>query len=280
MDSQGKLVGGLNSGYMHYIDECVKSITEEIVSKKKQNIFSSFVPHDVLNEKIWLENGLLNSRVRLRLLDLADDFFDTLDIKWVEVKDIILTGSLANYNWSKYSDLDVHILIDFKDVDEKIELVSNYLSAKKKIWNEKHEDIKIYGFPVEMYVQDINEEHVSSGIYSLEKNEWLIKPKKEDFESIQINKPFISKKVHEIVEKIDKFSELVNKYDDDYHLEKLSNRVKNLFDKIKGARKEGLKTSGEYSSFNIIFKVLRRNGYLEKLYDLKTKTYDKIKSLK
>ena len=131
-----------------------------------------------------------------------------------------------------------------------------------------------------MYVQDINEDHVSSGVYSLEKNEWVVKPEKENFENIKINKSYINKKVNEIVEKVDKLYELVENHDDDYHLEKLSEKVKKLFDKIKGARKEGLKTSGEYSSFNIIFKVLRRNGYLEKLCDLKTKTYDKIKSLK
>lgn len=278
MGYDGMLVGDLNDGYMHYVEECINEINANPKNNKKCSL-SSFIPHDKLNERIWLPNGYINSRVRLRLLDLADDFFDSLDIDWVEVKDIILTGSLANFNWSKFSDLDVHILIDYKDVDEKTNLVSNYLSAKKNLWNEQHDNLKIYGFPVEMYVQDINEEHISSGVYSLEKNEWAIKPDKENFENIHLNKAFISKKVNEIIYKINKLSDKINKCDDEYQLEGLAKKVKTLFDKIKGARKEGLKKSGEYNSFNIIFKVLRRIGALDKIYELKIKTYDKMNSL-
>lgn len=278
MGYDGMLVGDLNDGYMHYVEECINEINANPKNNKKCSL-SSFIPHDKLNERIWLPNGYINSRVRLRLLDLADVFFDSLDIDWVEVKDIILTGSLANFNWSKFSDLDVHILIDYKDVDEKTNLVSNYLSAKKNLWNEQHDNLKIYGFPVEMYVQDINEEHISSGVYSLEKNEWVIKPDKENFENIHLNKAFISKKVNEIIYKINKLSDKINKCDDEYQLEGLAKKVKALFDKIKGARKEGLKKSGEYNSFNIIFKVLRRIGALDKIYELKIKTYDKMNSL-
>ncbi len=40
--------------------------------------------------------------VRERLLVIAYEFIDFLDIDIV-VTDIILTGSLSNYNWSKYS---------------------------------------------------------------------------------------------------------------------------------------------------------------------------------
>ena len=45
-------------------------------------------------------------------------------------------------------------------------------------------------------------------------------------------------------------------------------------------RKIGLEEDGEMSVGNIVFKVCRRLGYLDKLYDLKTKTYDFIKSIK
>ena len=278
---------------IHYIDETIDVVmneTKDGISITKSDILnmmeskkvdlSSFIPQDELNSKVWDEDGYLNSRVRLRLLDIADAFVDTLDIDWVEIDDIILTGSLANYNWSKFSDFDVHIIIDFKKVDERSDFVSNYFNSKKKIWNNEHDSLKIYGFPVELYVQDKNEEHTSSGIYSLEKNEWIKKPEKETFENIKLNKKFIKQKSQDFIDAIESLSNKIEKEDDEHKLEVLSRKVKYVFDKIKGLRKEGLKKSGEFNSFNIIFKVLRRMGYIDTLYNLKLNTYDKIKSLK
>lgn len=278
---------------IHYIDETIDEVmneTKDGISITKSDILnmmeskkvdlSSFIPQDELNPKVWDEDGYLNSRVRLRLLDIADAFVDTLDVDWVEIDDIILTGSLANYNWSKFSDFDVHIIIDFKKVDERSDFVSNYFNSKKKIWNNEHDSLKIYGFPVELYVQDKNEEHTSSGIYSLEKNEWIMKPEKETFENVKLNKKFIKQKSQDFIDAIESLSNKIEKEDDEHKLEVLSRKVKYIFDKIKGLRKEGLKKSGEFNSFNIIFKVLRRMGYIDTLYNLKLNTYDKIKSLK
>lgn len=256
-----------------------KSDILNMMESKKVDL-SSFIPQDELNSKVWDEDGYLNSRVRLRLLDIADAFVDTLDIDWVEIDDIILTGSLANYNWSKFSDFDIHIIIDFNEVDERTDFVSNYFNSKKKIWNNEHDSLKIYGFPVELYVQDKNEEHTSSGIYSLEKNEWIKKPEKETFENVKLNKKFIKQKSQDFIDAIESLSKKIEKEDDEYKLEVLSKKVKYIFDKIKGLRKEGLKKSGEFNSFNIIFKVLRRMGYIDALYNLKLNTYDKIKSIK
>lgn len=274
------------------IDKCIGIVIENELNKVKNNTnkkniiesikvdLSSFTPQEELNSKVWDDDGLLNSRVRLRLLDIADTFIDGLDIDWVKIDDIILTGSLANYNWSKFSDFDVHIVLDFKEVDERTDFVSNYFNSKKKIWNNEHDNLKIYGFPVELYVQDSNEEHTSSGVYSLEKNKWLVKPTKETFENIKLNKKFIRLKTVDFIENFEKLSKAIDKETDEYKLEVLSKKVKYLFDKIKGLRKEGLKKSGEFNSFNIIYKVLRRMGYIDAIYNLKLNTYDKIKTLK
>lgn len=268
----------------NYILENIEYLIDEITEKSKKEIkkfpLSSIMPQDELNPKIWLDNGLLNSRVRLRLLDIADEFIENLEIDWVEIKDIILTGSLANYNWSKYSDFDLHIIIDFNDIiGEHNELVSDYVNSKKKIWNNEHDTLKIYGFPIEIYVQDINETHSSSGVYSLEKNEWLIKPQRSNFENVSINKNYIKRKINDIIDIIDGLHKNIKKEEDEYKLEELSKKVKGLFDKLRGLRKDSLKKDGEYGEFNIIYKLLRRLGYLDKLYDLKLSTYDKIKSL-
>lgn len=222
----------------------------------------------------------MNSRVRLRLMDIADDFIDTLDVDWVKPKDIILTGSLANYNYSKYSDFDLHVVIDFEEVDDRVNFVKEYFDAKKKLWNEQHENLKIYGYPVELYVQDSNEFHNASGVYSLNLNAWIRKPSENGIESIKLNKFYIKEKVLKLINKIDELCELADTETDEYKLEEVAEKANALFKKIRSARKIGLKRGGEMDSFNIIFKCLRRFGYIGKLADLKTRTYDKLFSIK
>ena len=93
---------------------------------------SSFHDNDVLDPKFWFDGGkTLDSKVRLKLLNIADSFWDSLNIDFASPKDIILTGSICNYNWSKYSDIDLHIVVDFLDIDDNTDLVYDYFMAKK-----------------------------------------------------------------------------------------------------------------------------------------------------
>lgn len=269
-------------GYAHLVNDNLN----EILSENNYNevnasdiSLSTFKPQDELNPKFWV-NKLLNSRVRLRLLDIADNFIDELEIDWVKPYDIILTGSLTNYNWSKYSDIDLHIIYKFDEIDEKVNLVKDYLDSKRKLWNDKHDNLKIYGYPIEIYVQDKNEIHKSSGVYSLERNEWIIEPNKDNIKPIQLDKFFIKEKAAKIMNSIDV---LCNKYNDnlnDYELNIIGKEAKNVFKKIKYIRKHDLSINGEMSNGNLIYKILRRSGYIDKIVNIITKTYDLIKSIK
>ena len=282
IDSYASVIDEEIESYFSTLNEKECNEPKEIVLTKKDLIdkldLSSFKPQKELNPKIWVK-GLLNSRVRLRLLDIADDFISRLPINHSLVDDIILTGSLANYNWSRYSDFDLHILIDFKSVDKRIEFVKDYFDTKKKEWNSDHENLKIYGFPVEIYVQDTNEVHTASGIYSIEKNQWIVKPEKNSIKAIKLDKFFIKSKTLKLINVISSLEDEIEHTDDDEKLRILSKKVKNVFDKIKGSRKDGLKKSGEMNPYNIIYKLLRRLGYISILLDLKAKTYDKINSI-
>lgn len=257
-----------------------ENIESEIVNPEDVDL-SSFSIKKNLNPKFW-KNGVLDSRIRMKLLDIADDFIEFLGVDWAKPEDITMTGSLANFNWDEnYSDIDLHIIMDYSDVDERTEFVSNYFYSQKKLWNEEHSDITIMGFPVEVFVQDVNERHDSSGVYSLEKNKWLIEPEREKLASSKVNKAFIKDKVSEYMNKIDKLEYLLNKSkDDEYRLRRVMEKSDNLFDKIKGERKIGFERSGgkEINNYNIVFKALKRNGYLEKLYNLKCASYNKYKS--
>jgi len=242
---------------------------------------SSFNIKRELNPKFW-KNNLLDSRIRLKLLDIAEDFIDFLGVDWVKPDDIIMTGSLANFNWNKkYSDIDLHVLMDFSKVDKRTDFVKKYFDSLKNQWNEEHGDLKIFGFPVEVYVQDTNEEHASSGVYSLDKNEWLTEPKREKLANAKVNKSLIRSKVAKYIDYIDElYNEYKEKSNDEYKIEKISKAANKLWDAIKNERKSELNNGkSEISNGNIVFKCLRRLNYLDKLYNLKTQTYDNLNSL-
>jgi hypothetical protein len=233
---------------------------------------SSFEVQKSLNPKIWGSDGKLNPDVKKQLLIIAEDFMDSLDIPWVEYSDVIFTGSLANYNWSEFSDIDLHVLLNRASISDNSELVEEYLANKKKIWNDEH-DIKIHGYDIECYAQDANEKHTSSGVYSIERDKWLVIPSKE---KPRIDKNMVKRKASDIMSKIDEIIDLNSK---GKHQDVLTqNEI--LWDKIKKMRQSGLDRAGEFSYENIVFKVLRRTGYLEKLNDVKIDSYDTLNSIK
>lgn len=242
---------------------------------------SSFNIKRNLNPKFWKDERL-DSRVRMRLLDIADDFIEFLGIDWVKPEDIIITGSIANFNWNKkYSDIDLHIIINFDDVDERKEFVKQYFDSQKKLWNEQHGDIRVCGFPVELYVQDVDEEAVSSGVYSLEKDKWIETPDIKKISRGTVHTPKIRKKVSEYTVRIDSLIETYEANKDDEHsLDKIYDAAEKLFDSIKSMRKNALeKTNNEYCDGNLIFKTLRRLGYIEKIVKLKQEVYNKKMSM-
>jgi DNA-binding Lrp family transcriptional regulator len=226
----------------------------------------SFRVKDELNPKIW-DDFKIDDEVREDLLKIAEDFYASTDLE-ADVEDIVLTGSLANYNWSeKYSDYDLHILIDFTNVNDAVELVKKYVDSAKSIWNKEH-DIKIKGYEVEVYIQDVSEPHKSTGVFSLLNNKWNVKPEEFDFEP---DEDTIAEKGKSVMMMVDELEEQVNEDKYDAFLEK----VQKVWEKVKNYRKSGLESEGgELSMGNLVFKFLRRNGYIGKIIDLKRKSYD------
>jgi len=227
-----------------------------------------------LNPKVWDTNGktyTMKSEIRNGLLKIAYEYLDFLDVNII-VTDIILTGSLANYNWSKYSDFDLHIVANFNQYPEnQKELYEKLFSLKKMIFNDKH-DITIKGYDVELYVQNESETHFSSGVYSILFDEWMNEPKKEDFE---IDKTAIKTKTKQWMGIIDNLIDTIK--DDDVDVAK--EMVKKYKEKLKKYRTCGLEKDGEYSIENLVFKMLRRNGYIKKLHDQGSKIIDKKLSM-
>jgi hypothetical protein len=246
-----------------------------LLMDKYSDILSSFKVQNTLNPKIWDDvdsSPKLKSDIRERLLEIAYQFVDFLGIDIV-VSDIIMTGSLSNFNWSKYSDVDLHIVANYNQFpSNQVDLYKELFNLKKIIFNEKH-DITIFGYDVELYVQDESETHFSSGVYSVLFDEWANEPKKE---SVSIDKEKLKNKSKQWMDIID--GVLENAKDED--LETAKNIVKKYKDKLKKYRTCGLEKNGEYSYENLVFKILRRNGYIERLHNFGNEFLDKKLSLK
>ena len=228
---------------------------------------------------IWLDDDTLDSRVRLRLLDIADDFWEFVNLTWVKPSGIVLTGSICNFNWSKYSDIDLHLIVDFDEIDEKTEFVQDYLDAKKNEWNNEHSDLTILGFPVELYVQNLESMPKSGGIYDLEENAWIKKPNASDIKPIGLDKFSIKDKAAEIMTIIDDMYNTLNSEGDSHRIEEIGEDAHYLWKKIKEMRRTSLEKNGESGAGNIVYKILRRMNYLDKLWKLSLTVYDRSNSI-
>lgn len=230
-----------------------------------EKIIDSFSVKDSLNPKVWEnpkspKDAELKPKVRTALTKIADEFITYLGDD-IFVEDIILTGSLSNFNWSEFSDFDLHILIDFKQFGKQAELYKELFNLKKQVFNDKH-DIRIYKYDVELYAQDSEESHFASGVYSITDNKWITVPEKLEF---KIDKDLLVNKIKNWVEKID--NTLKEKKD--------GKKLSTIKDKLKDYRKCGLEQDGEMSYENLVFKFLRRSGHIEKLFNAQNKILDK-----
>lgn len=238
---------------------------------KNNEIINSFTTRDTLNPKIWDKKDTLNREVKEKLLGVANEFINFLGVP-ILIEDIIFTGSLSNFNWSKYSDIDLHVVADFTQFsDELLPLYQELFKVKKTLFNTDH-DIKIFGYEVELYVQDSNEAHFSSGVYSVLFDEWSNKPKKEN---VKIDKNLIREKSKQWMEIIDTALDAAS----DVTADDAREILKKCKDKLKKYRTCGLEKEGEYSDENLVFKVLRRNGYIEKLMNFENDVVDKELSI-
>tara|TARA_Y100000034_G_C6855265_1_gene388584 strand:+ start:399 stop:1184 length:786 start_codon:yes stop_codon:yes gene_type:complete len=226
---------------------------------------------DTLAPTIWTSQASMRPDTRDALLEIAGDFAESIPAE-VDVIDIKLTGSLANYNWSRFSDVDLHLVIDFSQIDDDIEFVRSFFNYKKTVWNIKHE-IYIGGYEVEIYVENVGDRHISTGVYSILEDGWITEPTTQT--EIEIDVDAVKKKAASIMFQIDYVEEIAK--EEPAEAEAMAERVK---EKVRNMRQSGLESEdGQYSAKNVAFKVLRRNGYLEKLSDIKTQAYDSLMSI-
>lgn len=223
--------------------------------------------NDELNPKIWVNNSL-KSKVVNKLKLIADKWAMYANIPKNAIKDVILVGGNANYNYTRYSDIDLHLVVDKQRIANCPDLLDDYLRDKKQLWSLTH-DIKIYGHNVELYAQSTEDPYPKGqGVYSIKNNKWLVEPKKENINFTKDK--FLAKKIKNMMNQIDY---LIDNHADEDEFIKLK-------EKLRDMRAAAIQRGGEFSFENLIFKDLRNRGYLDKISEYIKKSEDERLSVK
>ena len=223
--------------------------------------------HDELNPKLWTKERKLDPEVWQALNRIGKEWAEFAAIPKSSIKDVIVTGGNANYNYTPQSDIDLHLVVDKQQIDCP-DVLDDYLQAKKQLWALTH-DITVKGQPVELYAQDYRDPfRKGQGIYSLQSNKWLQEP---TYKKTSVNHPEVKRKVKELMYQIDA---LINSNSDDV------DAFKKLKNRLRGMRAAGIEKAGETSTENLVFKELRNRGYLDKMSKHIRDLEDKDLSLK
>ena len=221
-------------------------------------ISESIEKHETLNPKLWGEDEELLPEVKDGIQKVVEQFVSEIPVE-LKVLDTVLVGSNASYNYTKDSDLDVHIIADTSIVSCEYGLLSVIYNMARSEFNSKY-DVTIHEVPIELYVEDMNTSAHSNGIYSL-KSGWIKKPVAMDIPEIDVSDiyPEWEERAKDLLNREDVTVEDVNSFIDDVYM----------------LRKSSIMADGEYAKGNMVFKELRNNGYLDKLKELKVKLTEK-----
>lgn len=225
--------------------------------------------HDELNPKLWVEGDKLKPIVREHLLKIAKVWAKTAKIEDDAIEDIIITGGNVNYNYTKQSDIDVHLVVDMKKTiftdEEQMRL---FMLAKKDLWALQH-DVKIYGLPVEVYAHSHQTKTPKSqGVYSIYSDNWTIKPK-----NLKLNFNNDVGLKHKIEEQMHRIDSVINGRG-------TVKEASDLKDKLAAMRATSIQMAGEFAIENLVFKDLRNRGYIDKLKNYIRSKVDRMLTLR
>ena len=204
--------------------------------------------HDELNPRIWDEDNQLKPKIKKGILDIVNEFVDYIEYD-LPVVDIVIVGSNASYNYTDKSDLDIHLIVNFENIDENKALVNALCQSWKTLFNKSY-DIKLGGQHAELYVEDMQTSTNSNGIYSVTNDKWLKYPTQIHIpQNLDIEDDLVRVEI-----------EIENALDSNDLQE-----VEKMIDWLYYQRKLALQLHGEFSVGNLIFKAVRNDGLLDKL---------------
>lgn len=215
--------------------------------------------NDTLCPDLWDTAMHLDPKARMTLLRLAYDFYRKTMFP-APVIDVYLMGSIANYNWTADSDVDVHVMIDYSKLQMPPETANKAVKTAGAQWNAEHE-VTVKDFKVEMNIQNATEQKpYVTGVYSLVKDQWIRKPFQMP---LRIDKNVLKFQYNTMKQYLQNAISSGN-----------GEQMKATKKYLDAYRQYGLDTFGELSYENIIFKILRSRGIIKQLKDTITAVYD------
>ena len=224
--------------------------------KFRNKLKESIEVHDTLNPLLW-DNNQLRTTIAEALKSIVLQYIDDSQfLKESDIIDIELLGSNASFNYTKDSDIDLHIVVNMESISSDPALVQIACNAEKSVFNKAY-DITVKGIDVELYVEDVNAATASNGIYSLTKNEWIKFPVKMNIPDTT-NNPDYNVLLGEWVKAA---KDILNNSSSSSEITRFINEIYNL-------RRLSIMTEGEYGIGNLVFKEVRNQGLLQQLKDL------------
>ena len=245
---------------------------QESLEEKDMN--EAIEKHDTLNPKLF-DDMKLKPEIRQKAQDVVNEFLRILaeDEVRLEVRDVILTGSNASYNYTENSDVDLHILAKTKDLNDPDKLYPKIYNCYRRLFEGKF-DISFYGIPVEVYVEVEDNPVVSNGIYSVMFDQWVKEPTHDYVK--EVDQKEIDAAATPWIERAEKVIKTV-----DDNLPDGEEEINKYLEDIYAMRQKGIYDTedSEFSTENLVFKEVRNAGLLDKLKELKNIVIGKKLSL-
>jgi hypothetical protein len=232
-------------------------LPQKVLQEKVNNAMQD---HEQLNPTYW-QGDTMKPEVRAKLMQMGQAYFDELKEKLPNIKlqDILFSGSLANYNYTKSSDIDVHVVVDTGKVSCDKRVVSGYIMLMNK-YEHATANLSVFDTPLQISLSTRVEE--TGGAYSLLHTTWLNKPVHP--------KPTYTKR--ELTEQVEmyhlKITELQEAYAKDAAVFDCQ-KATTLSRQLGRGRTAGLKRDGYSSIENNVYRILRSVGDLKMLREIK-----------
>lgn len=207
--------------------------------------------NDKLNPAIWNSDNTLKEGVKEAIEKIVDQFVEDLPVP-MEIVDIIIVGSNASFNYTQYSDIDIHIVANNEVLPYDSKMLTLLYNAAKNKFNREY-SMTIKGLPVEISIEDINTSCCSNGVYSVSNSEWVKFPKPINATMYDMTTTEAYRKLCAKIENI-----LSNPTSSD---------IREMINHLYIIRKNSIMIDGEYGKGNLLFKEIRNNGMLQKLKD-------------
>ena len=260
--------------YLGYLGS--QSLNEDELKEFLGPDTSMIVQHDTLNPMFWNADKTLRREVRARMLEIANTFLRSIHVgeEKLPVRDIVFTGSNANFNYTKTSDVDLHIRMDFGAFETINATAAQTIFNKSRASYNSTRNISIRGFKVEVFVEGLDTPEVGGGVYSLVRNRWLKQPERLSRDPRDA----------EFKRNVGFF---VKRWTKDLKKALVSSDVEVMFavlKEIKAHRGAGINREGDGAPENAAYKVIRSaNGPINRimgntgLFDRMWKAIDRIK---